>query len=151
MSEQFELDWKVLRERVGPYPREAYLFVRKGLAHTVRIVHGQSAAQAVSSATTHEHDAAHDVDDHEEPSDSRHVSGRQLCIGLRDHAVRQYGLLARTVLGRWNITSTEDFGRIVFGMIDLGLMRKTDEDSLDDFKDVYEFDEAFHSFSPSGS
>ena len=47
------------------------------------------------------------------------------------------------MLENWGIRRTEDFGRIVFGMVDAGLLRKTDEDSLDDFTDVFDFDEAF--------
>lgn len=114
------IDWKELRSKVGPYPPEAYEFVRQGLAHTSQIVHGEK-----------------------DPGENRHVSGQQLCLGLKDYAIKQYGLLARTVLGRWNIHRTDDFGRIVFGMIDQGLMRKTDEDTIDDFRGVYDFGEVF--------
>ncbi|MCC6227891.1 MAG: hypothetical protein IT432_01545 [Phycisphaerales bacterium] len=114
------IDWKSMRAKVGPYPPEAYDFVQRGLAHTAQIVHGEK-----------------------DPGDNRHVSGQQLCLGLKDFAIKQYGLLARTVLNRWNIQRTDDFGRIVFGMIDQGLMRKTDEDTLEDFRGVYDFGEAF--------
>jgi uncharacterized repeat protein (TIGR04138 family) len=51
--------------------------------------------------------------------------------------------LARTVLVRWNVTSTYDFGRIVFAMVDSGLMQKTDDDSIEDFRNVYDFKTAF--------
>lgn len=121
MSEQLA-DWKAIRDKAGPFPITAYQFVREGLAHTSAMVHGDGARG----------------DD-----ESRHVSGRQLCLGLRDYATRQYGRMARTVLRCWHINSTEDFGRIVFAMIDAGLMRKTEEDSIDDFRGVYDFDEAF--------
>jgi len=69
------------------------------------------------------------------------VSGQQLCLGLRDFAIKQYGLLAKTLLSRWNIKSTEDFGHIVYAMVDAGLMRKNDDDSLDDFRGVFDFDD----------
>ena len=75
---------------------------------------------------------------------------QQLCLGLKDHAVRQYGLLARTVLERWGIRATGDFGKIVFAMIDAGLMKKTDDDSLEDFCGVYDFDEAFATPATAG-
>ena len=78
------------------------------------------------------------------PDESRHVSGQQLCLGLRDFAIKQYGLLALTVLGRWGLRRTDDFGRIVFAMIEAGLMKKTDEDTLEDFRGVYDFGEAFN-------
>lgn len=107
------------------YPLDAFVFVQRGLDHTVRHTHG-------------EWDEAGDPE-----QDSRHVSGRQLCHGLRDFAVEQYGLMARSVLSRWGVLRCEDFGRIVFEMVEAGLMRRTDEDSLDDFVDVFEFREAF--------
>ena len=73
----------------------------------------------------------------------RHVSGQQLCEGLREFALLEWGMLARTVLARWNISRTVDFGRIVFALIDNGWMSATDEDDLDDFRDVYDFKSAF--------
>ena len=119
MSEQLAIDWKQIREKAGPYPPEAFQFVRDGLSHTVRVSHGQA-------------------DD-----ENRHVSGQQLCFGLKDYALKRYGMLARTVLERWGIRKTDDFGKIVFAMVDAGLMRKTDEDTFEDFSGVYSFDEAF--------
>lgn len=71
------------------------------------------------------------------------MTGQELCIGLRDYAVDCFGVLALTVLEQWGIRRTEDFGRIVFAMIDAGFLRKTAEDSLEDFVGVFEFDEAF--------
>ena len=123
MSDAMQTVWQVLRDKAGPYPREAYDFVRAGLTHTVQMIHGETPG---------------DSDD-----DSRHVSGRQLCLGLRDYATHRYGRLARTVLGRWGIHSTEDFGRIVYAMVDAGLMRTSDDDSFEEFRDVFDFDEAF--------
>lgn len=136
VSDQTKLDWKQIRAKAGPYPQEAFQFVRDGLAHTVRMIHGEGAggddieiaAAAVVAAGGR---------------GERHVSGQQLCLGLRNYALTKYGMLARTVLCRWSIRKTDDFGRIVFAMIDAGLMRKSDEDSLDDFRGIYEFDEAF--------
>lgn len=120
-----DVDWKAIRAKVGPYPPEAFQFVREGLAHTVRTIHGERSPDLLPE------------------DESRHVSGPQLCLGLRDFAQNQYGLLARTVLARWGITKTDDFGRIVFAMIDMGLMRKTEEDTFEDFCGVYDFDDAF--------
>lgn len=75
----------------------------------------------------------------------RHVSGQELCEGIRKYAIDQFGPLARTVLEHWGIDATVDFGQIVFALVSIGLMRKTDEDSLEDFKAVYEFKDAFAS------
>jgi len=119
MAEPIQLDWHALRDAAGPYSPEAFTFVHDGLGHTVRVCREQAGP------------------------DEQHVSGSELCFGLRDLAQKRYGLLARTVLERWGIRQTDDFGRIVFAMVDLGLMRKTEEDSFEDFVDVYDFDEAF--------
>ena len=75
----------------------------------------------------------------------RHITGREFCEGIRRYAIDQFGPLARTVLEYWGIRQTLDFGKLVFALVDVGLMRKTEEDSLDDFKNVYDFKTAFDS------
>jgi len=72
-----------------------------------------------------------------------HVSGAELANGLKDYAVDQYGALAMRVLMHWGIISTQDFGNIVFNMIDKKLLSKTPEDTLADFNAVYDFKAAF--------
>jgi uncharacterized repeat protein (TIGR04138 family) len=72
-----------------------------------------------------------------------HVSGSELSKGLRDFAIEQFGPMAKTVLSHWGITKVEDFGNMVYNMIRKGLLSKTQEDSIEDFKDVYDFQEAF--------
>jgi len=72
-----------------------------------------------------------------------HLTGRELTEGLRDYARMKFGLMARTVFEHWGVTRTEDFGAIVFKMVDEGILGKTDQDSIEDFKDVYDFTEAF--------
>ena len=106
----------------APYPMEAFDFVRRGLGFTAESVHGQRELAA-----------------HEE----QHVSGRELCLGLRDFAIRQYGYMAPTVLASWSIRRTSDFGRIVFDLVEAGFMSKTDRDTPDEFIGVYDFAEAF--------
>ncbi len=102
---------------LGPYPQEAFEFVQRGLSYTVQKIHHSQT----------------------DPDASRHVSGQQLCEGLREFAFRQWGMLARIVLERWGINATIDFGRIVFTLIEAGQMQKTPEDSIEDFRDVYDF------------
>jgi uncharacterized repeat protein (TIGR04138 family) len=109
-------------EEYGRYPLEAFEFVRNGLNHTVEQIHGNV---------------------REKPQAVCHVSGRQLCLGLRNYAVVRYGVMARTVLNHWGIHRTSDFGRIVFAMVDSRLMHKTDEDDIRDFDGVYDFETAF--------
>lgn len=72
----------------------------------------------------------------------RHVTGPELCEAARQYALRQYGMLAKTVLNSWGIKSTGDFGEIVFNLIRIGHMRKTREDRREDFDNVYNFDAA---------
>jgi uncharacterized repeat protein (TIGR04138 family) len=107
----------------GLYPRDAFDFVRRGLGYTVEKVHAELT----------------------DPNASRHVSGQQLSEGLREFALLQWGLLARTVLRRWNITRTEDFGTIVFTLVESGEMSRTSEDTIEDFNNVYDFAKAFES------
>ncbi len=105
-----------------PYPPEAFEFVREGLALTANRVH-------------------RDADNL--PEGQRHVTGQDLAKGLRDLAIRNYGLLARAVLAHWQIHTTMDFGKIVFAMVESGIMHKTSEDNIDDFRAVYDFEDAF--------
>ena len=122
-QEPKEVDWKRLADAAGPYPVEAFHFVRDGLSYAAHRVH--------------------DVEMENLPEQDRHISGQQLCMGLRDYAIERYGMLAPAVLGHWHIRRTEDFGRIVFAMVDHGLLSKTNDDTLDDFRSVYDFGEAF--------
>jgi uncharacterized repeat protein (TIGR04138 family) len=117
-----EVDWKRVVEAAGPYPVDAFNFVREGLSFTAHRVH-------------------QDIRNLQEQD--RHISGQQLCLGLRDFAIERYGLLAQAVLAHWHISRTDDFGRIVFAMVEQGVLSKTADDSLNDFRAVYDFAEAF--------
>jgi uncharacterized repeat protein (TIGR04138 family) len=66
-----------------------------------------------------------------------------LCEAIRQYAVEEFGYLAKSVLNSWGIYKTRDFGNIVFNLIEIGRMKKTREDRLEDFDDVYDFDAAF--------
>lgn len=105
-----------------PYSIDAFQFVRRGLEYTVQ--------------QTHEHPELLDEED-------RHVNGAQLTLGLIEYAVVQYGNMARMVLARWNITRSEDFGEIVFAMVNGGIMQATENDSIEDFNHVTDFATAF--------
>jgi uncharacterized repeat protein (TIGR04138 family) len=74
---------------------------------------------------------------------SAHVSGAELARGLRDYAINQYGALSGRVLFHWGISKTQDFGNIVFNMIEKKILSKTKEDNLFDFDAVYDFKTAF--------
>ena len=72
-----------------------------------------------------------------------HVTGQELAEGIREYALEQFGPMARPVLEYWGIKSTRDFGEIVFNMIDVGLLGKTELDSKKDFINIYDFKTAF--------
>ena len=73
----------------------------------------------------------------------RHITGPELLEGIREYALEQFGPLARTVLNYWGIKKTDDFGHIVFALVEAGILRKQPEDKLEDFSNVYDFKEAF--------
>jgi uncharacterized repeat protein (TIGR04138 family) len=73
----------------------------------------------------------------------RHLSGAELAWACRDFALEQFGMLAGSVLSHWGIHSTEDFGQIVFMLIDVGLLAQQPTDKLEDFERVYDFAEVF--------
>jgi uncharacterized repeat protein (TIGR04138 family) len=73
----------------------------------------------------------------------RHISGRELAGGVRDLALREFGLLARTVLGHWGVHATDDVGDIVFALVDAGVLVKEEEDTARDFRALFDFEEVF--------
>lgn len=76
-------------------------------------------------------------------SDRRHITGRELAESCRDLAIARYGVLARMVLEFWGITTTADFGTVVFTLVDLGLLMSQPTDTREDFTDVFDFADAF--------
>ncbi len=103
----------------GRYPPEAFGFLHEGLNRAVEMFHTE-----------------------DDPRGQRHVTGQQLCQALASLALDKWGMLARTVLEHWNIRRTIDFGHMVYLLVDNEFMRKTDQDSIDDFRNVYDFDQA---------
>jgi uncharacterized repeat protein (TIGR04138 family) len=76
-------------------------------------------------------------------NEEAHISGTELLDGIRAFALDQFGLMTRTVFRCWGIRSTDDFGHIVFELVERGEMSKTDRDQLSDFFDVYDFADVF--------
>ena len=107
------------------YAYEAYEFVFQALDYTQKMLgRGQT-------------------DENTDPTESRHhVSPRQLLDGIRGFALQEFGLMARAVFKLWGIQRTDDFGEIVFNLIEAELMSKTADDSRQDFHGVYDLDEA---------
>jgi uncharacterized repeat protein (TIGR04138 family) len=101
------------------YQRDAYVFLRDSLDFTTK------QQKKVKGATV------------------RHVTGPELLGGVRQYALKEFGPLVMTVFDNWGIHSCEDVGNMVFNLIGAGIFGKTEEDSIEDFKNVYDFEEAF--------
>jgi uncharacterized repeat protein (TIGR04138 family) len=97
------------------YAREAFSFVRDGVDRAARLISPGPA----------------------------HVSAHELLDSLRLLAIERYGSGARKQLQAWGITRCEDFGEIVFRLIEHGVFGKRAEDNKEDFSDGYDFASAF--------
>ena len=104
------------------YDKRAYHFVRAGLDFTVKELKKR---------------------DPERAKKSQHVAGQELLHGFRAYAIEQFGPLAHTVLTDWGLKRCRDFGEIVFKLIEYNVLSKTENDCLEDFAEVFDFDEAF--------
>lgn len=122
----FEEGLDLILSRDPRYRRDGYLFVREALDYTQKAIIKENRGQL------------------------RHVTGQELLGGIRQFALEQFGPMAITVLEEWGIRSCQDFGEIVFNMVEAGLLAKTDQDSRDDFRECYDFQSAFREpFLPS--
>jgi len=101
------------------YHRDAYLFVREALDYTQKLVSKGNKGRI------------------------RHVTGQELLEGIRQFAIEQFGPMTLTVFEEWGIRNCQDFGEIVFNMVENKLLAKTERDSRDDFAGGYDFEEAF--------
>jgi uncharacterized repeat protein (TIGR04138 family) len=82
---------------------------------------------------------------------SPHVSGAELLEAFRVHGLKEFGPMALTVLEYWGVRSCEDVGQMVFNLVNAGVFGKTDADTLDSFRNVYDFHDAFSApFRPPG-
>jgi uncharacterized repeat protein (TIGR04138 family) len=115
----FEEALERIRAKDSRYKPEAYAFVKDALDHTQKAIGKQNKGRI------------------------RHVTGQELLAGIRDFALAQYGPMALMLLEEWGIHSCSDFGEIVFNMVDVGWLAKTEKDSRADFKSGYDFFEAF--------
>lgn len=115
------------------YPLEAYDFVRRALSYAQDEL--MMSGEKLADEEVNELEADEEVE--------RHLTGQQLCEAIRRFALDQYGYMARVVLKTWGVTSTGDFGEIVYNMISVEQMRKSPSDRREHFDDVYDFKEAF--------
>ena len=113
-------------ERDPRYRLEAYQFVREGLTYAQEVKKLGSDQLSVDGDTM-----------------EKHLTGQQLCHAIREYALEQYGFMSKVVLKNWGINNTRDLGNIVYNLIDQDLMKKSKSDQVEDFDDVFSFDEAF--------
>lgn len=111
----------------GRYRLEAYQFLFEALDQTVQLTGKDEATGA-----------------------AKHVTGQQLLDGMRRHATQKFGPLAAQVWRTWGVHSTLDWGRIVFNLVESELLRRQETDTIEDFRDGYDFDEVFvRSYRPA--
>jgi uncharacterized repeat protein (TIGR04138 family) len=111
----------------GRYPYAAYIFVQEALKYTQKMLGRSASGQA-------------------------HVGGKELLEGVKGYALESFGPMAMMVLEEWGIHSCDDIGEIVFTLIAHKLASKNDTDSREDFKNGYQFFEAFRKpFLPAGA
>lgn len=116
------------------YKLEAYQFVREALAY---------AQDDMGLGQSNVEDAPSTAGEQEGPPIERHVTGQELCEAVKQYALKQFGYMAKVVLNSWGIQTTGDVGEIVFNLINIECMRKSDSDRREDFEDVFDFDAAF--------
>ena len=110
------------------YKLEAYQFVRDALSFAQEVL-----GLGKEDATPTEG----------EPLAEPHLTGQQLCEAVRQYSLEQFGYMSQTVLNSWGIESTGDVGEIVYNLIGIGLMKKSDNDRREDFDNVFDFEQAF--------
>ena len=115
---KFDAALNAIIARMPRYDRAAYHFLRESLDYTLK---------ERKKAT----------------GQSGHVSGQQLMEGVRRLALKQFGPMVPIVFSYWGIHATEDFGHMVFALVEVSIFGKTDRDSIADFTDVYSFHDAF--------
>jgi uncharacterized repeat protein (TIGR04138 family) len=74
------------------------------------------------------------------------VTGKELLEGIKDLLIEKFGPLTLTVLQHWGINSTEDFGHIVFNMVEKKVLSKTEEDNIESFRNIYDFEAVFKEY-----
>jgi uncharacterized repeat protein (TIGR04138 family) len=101
------------------FHRDAYGFMREALDFTQKLIGKENQGKV------------------------RHVTPQELLDGIRQYALAQFGPMAITVFEEWGIRQCKDFGEIVFNMVEIGLLAKTEKDNRDDFQNGYDFTNAF--------
>jgi uncharacterized repeat protein (TIGR04138 family) len=101
------------------FSRDTYAFVREALDFTQKIIGRENRGPI------------------------RHITGQELLDGIRQFALKEFGPMAVTVFEEWGVKNCRDFGEIVFNMVEISLLAKTEKDTRDDFQNGYDFTDAF--------
>ena len=119
---------KEIHSKDNRYGKGAYYFIREALDHTLKSLEKNSM------------------------KNKGHVSGEELLEGIRLYAIERFGPMSMTLLSHWNVRSCKDFGEIVFMLVEHGILGRTENDSISDFENGYDFTDAFElPFMPTKS
>jgi len=116
MNDEFEAIIEDIYDRDIRYREDAYIFVMEALAFT----------QKKYKCT-------------------KHVKGEEMLQGMKELLLKKFGSMTLTVLKHWGINNTEDFGNIVFNLVENRVLSKTEDDNIEEFRDGYDFGEVFDS------
>ena len=116
MSEEFETIIEDIYDRDVRYKEDAYIFVMEALAYTQKKF-----------------------------KRTKHVKGEEMLKGMKELLLNKFGPMTLTVLKHWGIHNTEDFGNIVFNLVENRVLSKTEDDNIEEFRDGYDFGEVFDS------
>jgi len=114
MSQDFETIVEHIFETDPRYKEDAYDFVMEALSYTQKKF-----------------------------KNVKHVSGEEILIGMKELLIKKYGPMAITVLEYWGIKATEDFGNVIFNLVERKVLSKTEEDKIEIFRNAYDFEEVF--------
>jgi uncharacterized repeat protein (TIGR04138 family) len=115
----FEEKVEMILAKDSRYARDAYMFVRESLDYTQKNIGKENRGKFP------------------------HITGQELLDGIRQFALNQFGPMVVTVLEDWGVRNCRDFGEIVFNMVEIELLAKTENDNRDDFNNGYDFTDAF--------
>ena len=116
MNSEFETIVENIYEKDVRYREGAYIFVMEALAYTQKKF-----------------------------KRTKHVKGEEMLQGMKELLLHKFGPMTITVLEYWGIKNTEDFGNIVFNLVENRVLSKTEDDSIEEFRDGYDFEEVFDS------
>lgn len=114
MGQTFETIVESIHETDCRYKEDAYSFVMEALAYTQRKF-----------------------------KSTKHVAGEEMLDGIRELLIKKYGPMTLSVLEHWGIHNTEDFGNIVFNLVENKVLSKTEDDNIEVFRNAYDFEEVF--------